>query len=213
MVRIRNIFLAGLIVLLPVMVSAWLLLAVFRFADGLIVQFLPALRDLAPGFGLLLTLAVVFGTGLLTTHLLGRRLIGLAEDIVGRLPLVSGIYGTVRQLVDAFTRQGSNFQRVVLIEYPRKGVWSLALVTADSQGEVQAQTQVETVNVFVPTTPNPTSGFLLMVPKSDIVPLQMSVQEGLRLIISGGVVMPETREGEAKAGSAPDKVSGSIARN
>lgn len=197
MAQLRKYFVTGLAVLAPILGSLWVLFTVFRFADGLIGQFLPpGLR--IPGLGLLLTLLVVLGTGVLATNILGRKLIQWTEWIFSRLPFVRGIYSTFRQLVDVVSppEGDGNFQRVVLVEFPRAGIWSVGLVTGESGGEVRRQLDTDLLHLFVPTTPNPTSGYLLIVPRRDVVPLEMSVQEAMQVIVSGGVFSPPEKEGE-----------------
>lgn len=206
MATLRRYFVTGLAVLAPILGSLWVLVTLFRFADGLIGQFLPP-RMQIPGLGLLLTVLVVLGTGVLATNIMGRKLIQLAEWIFSRLPFVRGIYNTFRQLVDVVSppEGAGSFQRVVLVEFPRPGLWSLGLVTGEGGGEMQRQLDTELLHVFVPTTPNPTSGYLLMVPRRDVVPLAMPVQEAMQIIVSGGVFSPPDKDVQpgAQPGAAP----------
>ena len=146
------------------------------------------------------SLAVIISTGLFAANYVGKKLIGFGERIVVRIPLVRSIYLTVKQIVDAFMHGGKNmaFKRVVLIEYPRKGIYSIGFITAESNGEVQAKTKENVMSVFLPTTPNPTSGYLLFVPREDVVVLDMSVEDGLKLVVSGGIIAPEYKIQPAK---------------
>lgn len=145
-----------------------------------------------PGFGILLSIIVVLGTGMLVANLLGRRLVALWESFLARIPLVRTIYSGVKRVAETLlSSQGQSFRKVLMVEYPRRGVWSLCFLTSVELGEVQEKTGEEVVAVFVPTTPNPTSGFVLMVPWADVVELEMSVEEGVRMIISMGVITPE----------------------
>ncbi len=191
-VKARNIFLAGLVVLLPVAFTFTALRILFNFADGILG---PVIADLflggvrVPGLGLFLTLAIIFFTGLLTTNLLGKRVIVLAEGLLSRTPLVNRIYLTMKQIVEAFTQQRSAFKEVVMVEYPRKGIYSLGFVTGVTRG-LPVVGEGELVNVFIATTPNPTSGFILLLPRKEVIPLDISVEDGLKLIISAGVLVP-----------------------
>lgn len=142
-----------------------------------------------PGLGILVVVLVVFLIGLLVRNYVGSRIVEFGERIVYQIPLVRPIYSAVKQLLVAiFSQTGEGFERVVLIEYPRKGIYALGFVTGVARGEVQEVTEQRVLNVFLPTTPNPTSGFYLLVPDSDIIPLRISVEDAFKLIISGGLV-------------------------
>jgi len=199
---LRRYFVTGLAVLAPILGSLWVLVTVFRLADGLIGQFLPPPLRI-PGLGLLLTLLVVLGTGVLATNIMGRKIIQWTEWVFSRLPFVRGIYSTFRQLVDVVSPpEGTGgFQRVVLVEFPRPGLWSFGLVTGESGGEMRRRLDTDLLHVFVPTTPNPTSGYLMIVPRRDVVPLDMSVQDAMQVIVSGGVIVPP--EKDAPPGHGP----------
>jgi uncharacterized membrane protein len=148
-----------------------------------------------PGFGLLMTAVVILVTGIIAANYLGEKLVGFWEGLLSRIPLVRSIYSAVKQVTEAFVGSEQSFQKAYLIEYPRRGTWTLAFQTSTKTGEAQAKTGLNSVvNVFVPTTPNPTSGFFLMVSQDDLVPLDMSVEQALKMIISGGVVVPELQE-------------------
>lgn len=198
---------AGLLVWLPLGVTVLVLKLLVDAMDRTLLLLPLAWRPdtllgfHVPGLGLLLSLAVVGITGVVVANLLGRRLVALWESLLTRIPLVRSIYLGVKQVVETvFTSDGKSFRKVVLIEYPRRGLWCLAFMTGTGLGEVQAKTGHEVVAVFVPTTPNPTSGFVLLVPIEDVCELDMSVDEGLKLIISMGVAVPkwtEQAEGEA----------------
>ncbi len=191
--RLRNYLITGAVVLVPVVLTWYVLLSLFRFLDGLTAQWVAVfIGRPVPGLGMLVTIAIVLITGILTRSLLGRELITLGQSILQGTPIVRGVYNTIRQIVDAFTVAGETaFTRVVLIEYPRKGAYSIAFVTSTT-GPMPAAAVggLELVSVFMPTTPNPTSGFLLYLPRSEVKPLDMSVEEGLKLVISGGVITP-----------------------
>lgn len=188
--RIRNILITGAVVLVPVVLTWWVLLSLFNFLDGMTARWIEGLLGQpVPGLGLVVTVTIVFVTGVLTRSFVGRELISLGQSILAGTPIVRGVYTTIRQIVDAFTVTGkSAFQRVALIEYPRRGVWSIAFVTADSPASISELTGHELVSVFLPTTPNPTSGFLLMLPREEVRVLDIPVEDGLKLVISGGAV-------------------------
>ncbi len=195
MKRIRNYFIAGLIVLFPVLATWQLLVWLFNLLDGqlrgVVARYVG--HDI-PGVGLVITLLVVFLVGLLAANYFGRRVIGWGEAAMRRTPIVRSIYVTMKQITDAFVRQDkSAFKRVALIEYPRRGIYCLAFVTSAAPEEIGARIDTDLVGVFLPTTPNPTSGFLLYLPRHDVRILDISVEDGLKLVISGGVFIPEAR--------------------
>ena len=209
---IRGYFLAGLLVILPLGAVIFVISAILRLMDralGVIPQkFHPEtyLPFKIPGLGLLLFIAIVLITGVLVKNYIGRRVVDFGEYMVSKIPLVRPLYGAVKQLILAiFGDTHDAFKRVVLVEYPRKGVYSLAFVTAQTSGEIQEQMGAKTLSIFLPTTPNPTSGFFLVLPEEDTIPLSMSVEEAFKLLISGGVVEP--------GGSAPQFPFGKRQRN
>ena len=195
---IRGYFLAGLLVILPLGAVIFVISAILRLMDralGVIPQkFHPEayLPFKIPGLGLALFIAIVLVTGVLVKNYIGRRVVDFGEYMVSKIPLVRPLYGAVKQLILAiFGDAHDAFKRVVLVEYPRKGVYSLAFVTAKTSGEIQEQMGgAKMISIFLPTTPNPTSGFFLVLPEEDTIPLSMSVEEAFKLLISGGVVEP-----------------------
>ncbi|RJQ06687.1 MAG: DUF502 domain-containing protein [Bacillota bacterium] len=196
--RIRNYLVTGLIVLLPVVVTWQVLRWLFNLVDGLLRGVVARVfGHPVPGVGLAVTILVVFLVGVLAANYVGRRLLDHGEAVMRRTPIVRSVYVTIKQITDAFVRRDqAAFKRVCMFEYPRKGIYTLAFVTSSAPVELKERARQDLVGVFVPTTPNPTSGFLLYVPRSDIVILDMSVEAGLRLVISGGIVPPdETRRG------------------
>jgi uncharacterized membrane protein len=143
---------------------------------------------------LLIMLAFLTLVGFLAAGLAGRTLVHIGERILSRMPIVRSVYGTLKQIFETVLAQSSrSFREVVLIEYPRRGIGAIAFVAGPTRGEVQARSGEELVNVFLPTTPNPTSGFLLFVPRSDLVHLDMTIEEGIKLVISGGIVAPKSQ--------------------
>ena len=193
MKRIRNYFIAGLAVLIPLVGSLYVFWLIFSFLDGLLSSLITDFygRPL-PGLGFILTILFTLLVGYLTSNFLGKKILELVDHIFFRIPLLRNVYSSFKQIVDSFMQQNKTaFKKVVMIEYPRKGLFVLGFLTGESRGEVQENTRADTVNVFVPTSPNPTSGMLVLVPRQEVIFLKMSVEEGLKLIISGGVFSPE----------------------
>lgn len=158
-----------------------------------------------PGLGILTLLLLIFVAGILTRNIVGRKIVQMGDAIVHRVPIVSGVYGTFKRIVEAVSRPNQEkFNKVVLVEFPRKGLYSLGFVTSVSRGEVQAMIPEKVFNIFVPTTPNPTSGYLLMVPEKDMVPLSMSVEDGLKMVITGGLVTPPVKGEERNPGKSTE---------
>jgi len=197
-VRIRRYIVAGLLVWLPVGATILVFTLLLDLMDRLLVLIPPPYRPEAllgfriPGLGAILALVVLVVTGFLVANLLGRRLVTSYESLLGRIPLVRTVYGAVKHFAEmVFSDSSTSFNRVLLIEYPRQGLYSLCFQTSDNPPEVQNRTGDTIVTVFLPTTPNPTSGFMLFVPSKDATELEMSVEDALKMIISLGVVVPE----------------------
>ena len=194
---LKNCFLTGLLVILPISITVYVIWILIRAMDT-ILKYIPAkylpetyLQIHIPGLGLILVVILVFVVGLLTRNIIGRKIVHLGENIVDRIPLVRVLYTGVKQLLEPLFLQKTNgFKRVALIEYPRRGVHVIGFITGESKGEVQNKTSKDMMNVFVPTTPNPTSGFYILIPKDEVVYLNMSVEDAFKLIISGGIVSP-----------------------
>lgn len=196
---LRKWFIAGLLVWLPLGVT---LLAV-RFLMGLLdtslLLFPASIRPQIPFLGVILSLLLVLGTGAVAANYVGKRALGWGESLLGRIPLVRSVYGGMKKLAETlFSGNSLSFRQPIIIEYPRKGVWSIAFITGEPIGEVQEKTAEHVLTCFVPTTPNPTSGFIVLVPKKDVVLLDMSVEEAMRMVISLGVVTPEARKKTAE---------------
>ncbi|TYL08262.1 hypothetical protein MOLA_19880 [Moorella thermoacetica] len=200
--HLRRFFLTGIIVTMPAAATIYALWLVFSFLDQLAGQAVGLfLGRRVPGLGLALTLAVVLIAGFLATNFIGRFFLNLWDEVMYRIPLVNSIYRTVKQLVEAIWRDDKKaFQHVVMVEYPRRGIYSLGFLTGPAPAEASMRAASDLVNVFVPTTPNPTSGFLLLVPREEVIPLEMPVEDGLKLIISAGVVGPAGRTASGGAG-------------
>lgn len=192
---LRRWFFAGLLVWAPLGVTLLVIRFLVNLLDSSLLLVPASLQPewfSFPGIGAVLTLLIVLGTGALTANLLGKKALGWAEQALDHVPLVGSVYGSMKKVAETmFSGKGNAFKKVVLLEYPRKGVWSVGFLTADPAPEVQVAAGAgELVTVFVPTTPNPTSGFLVLVPRGEIRELSISVQEGMQYIISLGVVAP-----------------------
>jgi uncharacterized membrane protein len=199
--RVRNIFIAGLLVTLPVAFTFFILNFLFKnIDDALSPSFTAMLIRLGapvpadfrlPGVGVVMTMMIIFLAGLLTANIFGEKLLLLGEKIVEKIPVVRGLYSGAKQVVTAVLDANVNvFRKVVLVEFPRREIYAIGLITADSKGEIQAKTGGDVVNVFVPTTPNPTSGFLIFVPREQTIPLAMTVEDAVKFVLSGGILVP-----------------------
>jgi uncharacterized membrane protein len=195
--RLRRDFVTGLLVTAPAGLTIYIFWQLFLRIDGILDGLFGLWEPLRvhgrpfPGLGFVALIVVVVLTGVLARNYVGRGLLRAGDRLLSRIPLMNRIYLAIQQISQAFlSGKKVIFQRAVLIEYPRKNVYCIAFVTSEPQGEVQHKTAKDVVGVFVPTTPNPTSGFLLFVPKDEIVPLRMRVEEALKLVISGGAVSP-----------------------
>ncbi|TVQ38667.1 MAG: DUF502 domain-containing protein [Geminicoccaceae bacterium] len=205
--RLRNYFLAGVIVLAPVSITFWIVWQVIELVDSLFKSVLPPayhperwLPFSIPGLGAVLMVGLITLIGMLTAGYVGRSIMRVGEAILNRMPVIRNIYGALKQIfVTVFSEHSQSFREVVLLEYPRRGTWAIGFVTGTTRGEIQDRVEPRLINVFVPTTPNPTSGFLLFVPREDVLKLEMSVEEGVKMVISGGIVVPERLQQAAAA--------------
>lgn len=198
---IRRYLLAGLVVWLPILVTIMVIRFIVDLLDGTLALIPDAyqpehlLGHHIPGFGVLLSLVLLFTTGIIATNFFGQRLVSWGESILSRIPLVRSIYNAVKQVINAVLSTNSEaFRKVMLIEYPRKGIWSIAFQTGALNQQINDKAQQELISLFVPTTPNPTSGFLMMLPKQDAIELDMSIDEALKFIISLGVMQSPTSD-------------------
>ena len=188
--RLRTYFLAGVLVTAPIGVT---LAIAWWFVDFVDRKVVPALgiEHSFPGIGLVVLLAAVTLIGALTAGLLGRWLVGIGESIVARMPIVRSLYSGTKQILETLLRdQSKAFRKAVMVQYPRKGLWAIAFVTANTEGELQRRLGDDHISIFLPTTPNPTSGFLLIVPREEVVELDMSVEQAVRMVISAGIASP-----------------------
>ncbi len=197
--RLRGYLLAGILVTAPISITIFLTWMFIQFIDNTVSDILPEKYNpetympfTIPGLGLVIAITFLITVGWFATNFLGRIVYSIADYTVHRLPVVRNLYGAIKQIMETImASQSQAFREVVMLEYPRKGVWSIGFVTGRSKGEVQRLTDTETINVFVPTTPNPTSGYLLFVPKAELHFLKMTVEEGVKLVVSAGIVTPE----------------------
>jgi len=177
---------------------------VFELLDGFLRPWIAQVWRPLPGVGLTVLLLLVLAVGVVVRSFVGHRIIHLYESVLNRLPFARSVYAGAKQLVEALSAGGGrSFRSVVLVEFPRDGCYALGFVTCDGMGEVQLKTPGTVTNVFVPTTPNPTSGFLILVPKQTLIPLSMTVEEAIKLIVSGGLVAPPVRD----LSLAPERVA------
>jgi uncharacterized membrane protein len=185
---IRNTFLAGLLLFIPLVATVYVLWFGFDFLDGLLRPLLKRVLGVyLPGFGVVATLLLIFALGSFARLALGRRIVLALEQAIMRVPLVKTVYATVKHASEALIdNRASGFKGVVLVQYPRRGCYVIGFTTGANISEARERTGKELVNVFVPTAPNPTSGMVIMVPQQEVIPLEMSVEEGLKLIVSGG---------------------------
>ncbi|MDH4226519.1 MAG: DUF502 domain-containing protein [Deltaproteobacteria bacterium] len=194
---IRDYFVTGLLIVIPFYLAVYVLSLIVGAMDSLL-NYLPEasrpetyLGFKIPGLGVIFTVVLIFGVGLVAKNFLGNKLVGLSEWIIERMPIMNSIYKGSKQFLETFfSKESTGFQKVVLVEYPRKGMYGMGFVTGKAKGEVQYKTKEDTVNVFIPTTPNPTSGFYFAVPEREIIELDMSVEDAFKLVISGGMVVP-----------------------
>lgn len=197
--NIKRYFITGLLIWVPLGITAWVLVSIVQLMDQTLLLLPEGFRPAklfgqagqVYGWGALLTVLVVFLTGLFTANIVGQRLVMFWEGVLARIPVVKSIYYSVKQVSDTlFSSDGEAFRKALLVEYPRAGCWTIGFLTGQAGGEVSDHLQDEFVSVYVPTTPNPTSGFFLLMKKSEVVELDMSVDAALKYIISMGVVAP-----------------------
>jgi uncharacterized membrane protein len=194
---IRKYILTGLLVLIPLFLTGWVLLTLMRWTDRALRLIPPVYRPEKllgfniPGLGLILTVAIIFVIGALVANVAGRKFLSTGERILEKIPLLRWFYFSSKQILEAIFVSGQDsFRRAILLEYPRKGIYSIGFVTGEAVGQFQKHIPTRSYTVFVPTTPNPTSGYLVVVPEDEAITLDWSVDEAFRVIISAGVIMP-----------------------
>ncbi len=196
--RLRAYFLAGILVTAPISITFYLAWLFISFVDRQVTPLIPEaynpttyLPFALPGLGLLVVAVVLTLIGALTAGILGRLWVRTSEGLMARMPVIRSVYGAVKQVFETvLAHQSTAFREAVLVEYPRRGIWAIGFITGRTEAEVQNITEEEVINIFLPTTPNPTSGFLLFVPRKELVPLFMTVEEAIKMVISGGIVTP-----------------------
>jgi uncharacterized membrane protein len=194
----RKYFVTGLLILVPLAITIWVLNLIISTMDQSLLLLPERWRPEAvigfhiPGLGTILTLLFIFLTGLATRNFIGKRIVWLWEGMLTRIPVVRSIYSSVKQVSDTlFSSSGNAFRKALLVQYPRQGSWTIAFLTGVPGGDVRNHLKGDYVSIYIPTTPNPTSGFFLMVPRADTIELDMNVDEALKYIVSMGVVSPE----------------------
>ncbi len=208
---LRVNFFAGLVVLAPLVITLWLFKGLVIMVDNTLLGLVPQnyhLNNLLfnyfgillpfdlHGLGVLAGISLLVVTGLLVRNIFGKTLLHWGERMLGTIPGVSSVYNAIKQITETVTSANSkSFRKVVMVEYPRKGIWAVGFVSGVTQGQAQKEVKEKLINVFLPTTPNPTSGFLLFFPEKDLIELDMTVDQGLRMIISAGIVTPTKQEG------------------
>jgi uncharacterized membrane protein len=193
----KKYFITGLLIWIPLVITLWVLKLIFDFLDQSLLL-LPAafqteswLGVHVPGLGAVLTIAVVFGTGFLATNFVGAQFVQLWHDLLHRIPVVNSIYSSVKQISDTlFSSSGQAFRKAVLVQWPHEGAWTIAFLTGTPGGDVASHLPPDCLSVYVPTTPNPTGGYFVIVKRTDVVELEMTVDQALKYIISMGVVPP-----------------------
>lgn len=196
MKNLRNYFISGLLFWIPLGLSIVVIKFFLELVNDIVPpEYLPEtlfnLGDSIPGSGIIWVILIIVVTGALVSNFIGRKLLALWEKLLNRIPGFRGIYNALKKLSDTvLSTSGDSFKKAVLVEYPRKGMWTIAFQTGNYHGEVEKKIGEEIINIYVPTTPNPTSGFFIMLPKNDVIELDMSVDEAFKLIISTGVVTP-----------------------
>ena len=196
--RLRNYLISGLLFWIPLILTIIVIKFFLEFVDGLIPQeYLPEavfnLETSIPGSGIILLLLIILITGILVTNILGRRLVALWERLLNRIPGFRNIYNILKKVSDTVLNTSSqSFKKAFLIQYPSKGIWVIAFQSGDYKGEAESIIGEEIINLFVPTTPNPTSGFFVLIPKKDAFELDISVEDAFKLVISAGVVTPDS---------------------
>jgi uncharacterized membrane protein len=210
----KRYLIAGLVIWIPLVITLWVLRGIVTTMDEFVTPLMPGdwrpetwLGIAIPGTGLIVTAIVVLATGVLASNLIGQRLVQGWESLLARIPIVKSLYGGVKQVSDTlFSPGGQAFRKAVLLQYPRSGTWTIGFLAGIPGGELAEVLAGDMISVYVPTTPNPTSGFLLMVPRSDVRELRMSVDEALKYVISMGVVGPELVEAQAPAQGADQTI-------
>jgi len=211
--KLRNYMIGGLLIWIPIMITVWVVRFLSGILDSSLLLLPPSWRPEAvvgtyvPGVGIILSLLLLLFTGILVKNLFGGQIVAGFESLVRRIPVVGAVYGGAKTFSETvLTDKGSSFKQVVMVEFPRKGVFSIGFITAHELEEAQAKTEQEVTCVFVPTTPNPTTGFLVLVPRDEVVKMDMTVDEAFRMLLTLGVVVPTWKNKPVDGRLAPQQV-------
>lgn len=194
--NIKKYFIAGILVLLPFLITIYILINLFQFADSILGKFIniylvETLGFYIPGLGLIIFLIIIFLIGFLTTHFLGKRLYLILDAALRRFPLIRLIYPSIKQIIEfLFTTQRQTFKKTVLVEYPRTGIWSMGFITNEGFQEAKDKTKKELLNIFIPSSPGPFTGFYILVCRQEVIILDITVEDAVKLLISGGLLNP-----------------------
>ena len=197
---IKRYFFTGLLISAPIGATIYITIFIVEFIAGLVPQrfnpngLLPEIIGYEiPGLELIIAFISFILIGLIFSTLFGKAILGYFDNLITRIPFAGNVYKAIKQITETFSNADAAYQKVVLIEYPRKDIYAIGFMTGETQGEIKDRKKIDMVNVFVPTTPNPTSGFLLFIPKEDAVELDMSVEDAIKLVVSAGMVVPPTK--------------------
>jgi uncharacterized membrane protein len=212
--RVRAYFIAGLLITGPISLTLYLAWTFVAWVDGGVAQLLPRAYNPAtylpfpvPGLGLVVVVCGLVVIGAVTAGFVGRLFLHISERFLNRMPVIRGLYGATKQIFETvLAKQSNTFREVVLVEFPRRDMWTIAFVTGRTNGEIGDLTQPDMLTLYVPTTPNPTSGYLVFVPRRDVRALSMTVEEAIKFVISGGIVAPPDRR-KLEAEAAPEKIA------
>lgn len=193
---IKRNFIAGILVILPLLLTIYILVVLFQFADGILGKYINVylrrfLGFYVPGLGLIIFLIIIFLVGFLTTHFLGRKLYLILDKGLRRFPLIRHVYPSIKQIIEfLFASQRQAFKKAVLVQYPREGVWSVGFVTNEGLKEASDKTKQSLLNIFIPSSPGPLTGFFILVPRQEVIFLDIPIEEAIKLIVSGGLLNP-----------------------
>lgn len=194
--HVKRYFITGILVILPLLITVYILINLFQFADGILGKFINVylgeiLGFYIPGLGLILFLIIIFLVGFLTTHFLGKKLYLILDAALRRFPLIRLIYPSIKQIVEfLFTTQRQTFKKAVLVEYPRAGIWSIGFITNEGFQEAKDKTNQELLNIFIPSTPGPFTGFYILIPRQEVILLDITIEDAIKLLVSGGLLNP-----------------------
>ncbi|MFH1338288.1 MAG: DUF502 domain-containing protein [Candidatus Omnitrophota bacterium] len=195
--KVKKYFIAGILVIFPLLLTVYILVNLFQFADSILGKFIntylvETLGFYIPGLGLVLFLFIIFLVGFLTTHFLGKKLYLVLDKTLRHFPLIRLIYPSVKQIIEfLFTTQHQTFKKTVLVEYPRAGVWSMGFITNEGFQEAKEKTKQELLNIFIPSSPGPFTGYYILLPRQEVIVLDITIEDAIKLIVSGGLLNPD----------------------